>query len=211
MTATIEPGLDTFGDITAGADGRPRHPAAVIREVIEQRVLADSLGVDAFGVGGTPQSVIRAAHDGLPLMRAIIGGEPRRFAPLADLHRQARAKFGKPLQPIGLHSHGSVAATDLQAREELWPDDRAMRDRIGAERGWPPMSMADFERKARHGSLCLGSPETVARRIAETAKALGIQRFRMKYSTGMLPHPRLMRSIEPHATRVIPLVREMLG
>jgi len=164
-----------------------------------------------IGVGGSPESVIRAARHGLPLMLAIIGGDPQRFAPYAELYRQACEKLDKPLRPIGVHSPGYVAETDAQAREELWPDHRRMRDRIGAERGWGPMTLAEFEREASQGSLYVGAPETVARKIAATVKALGVQRFQMKYSAGALPHGKLMRSIELYATRVIPLVREMLA
>jgi probable LLM family oxidoreductase len=339
----MEFGLDTFGDVTAGLDGQPQSQAQVIREVIEQGVLADRLGVDAFGVGehhrpdfaistpevvlaaiaarttrivlgsavtvlssddpirvferfstvdaasngraevtlgrgsftesfplfgfdlaqyeelfeekldlfvallkqepvtwqgklrpplknqrvfpplekpplktwigvgGSPQSVIRAAHYDLPLMLAIIGGDPRRFLPFIELYQRAYAQLGRPAKPIGLHSHGYVADTDQQAREELWPHHKAMRDRIGAERGWPPATRASFDQEADGGSLYVGAPQTVAHRIAATAKALGIARFDMKYSSGTLPHDKLMRSIELYATKVMPLVREMLA
>ena len=163
------------------------------------------------GVGGSPESVIRAARYGLPLMLAIIGGEPERFAPYVDLYRRALEQLGRPAQPIGVHSPGYVAATDAQAREELWPDYKRMRDRIGAERGWPPMGQAEFAREADHGSLYVGSPETVAAKIAATAKALGISRFDLKYSAGPLPHEKLMRSIELYGSKVVPLVRQMMG
>jgi len=163
------------------------------------------------GVGGSPESVIRAARYGLPLMLAIIGGEPERFAPYVDLYRRALEQLGKPAQPIGVHSPGYVAATDAQAREELWPDYKRMRDRIGAERGWPPMGQAEFAREADHGSLYVGAPETVAAKIVATAKALGIARFDLKYSAGPLPHDKLMRSIELYGSKVIPLVRDMMG
>jgi probable LLM family oxidoreductase len=339
----MEFGLDTFGDITAGPDGRLNSHAQVIREVIEQAVLADRLGIDAFGVGehhrpdfaisapevvlaaiagrttrillgsavtvlssddpirvferfatvdaasngraevtlgrgsftesfplfgfdlaqyealfeekldlfaellkqepvtwqgrlrpplanqqvfpplekpplktwigvgGSPESVVRAARYDLPLMLAIIGGEPNRFMPFIDLYKRAYAQLGRPVKPIGLHSHGYVADTDAQAREELWPHHKAMRDRIGAERGWPPVTRAHFDQEADGGSLYVGAPETVARRIAATAKALGISRFDMKYSSGTLPHDKLMRSIELYGTKVMPLVLEMLA
>ena len=339
----MEFGLDTFGDVTAGPDGRLNSHAQVIREVIEQAVLADRLGIDAFGVGehhrpdfaisapevvlaaiagrttrillgsavtvlssddpirvferfatvdaasngraevtlgrgsftesfplfgfdlaqyealfeekldlfaallkqepvtwqgklrppltnqrvfppldkpplktwigvgGSPESVVRAARYDLPLMLAIIGGDPRRFMPFVDLYKRAYAQLGRPVKPIGLHSHGYVADTDTQAREELWPHHKIMRDRIGAERGWPPVTRAHFDQEADGGSLYVGAPETVARRIAATAKALGIARFDMKYSSGTLPHDKLMRSIELYGTKVMPLVREMLA
>lgn len=164
-----------------------------------------------IGVGGSPQSVMRAAGYGLPVMLAIIGGEAARFRPFVDLYQRAFQQLGTPLQPIGVHSPGYVADTDEQAREELWPDYKRMRDTIGAERGWPPMSREEFEREAERGALYVGSPETVARKIAATAKALGISRFDLKYSAGPLPHEKLMHCIELYGRKVMPLVREMLG
>lgn len=164
-----------------------------------------------IGVGGSPQSVVRAAHYDLPLMLAIIGGDPERFAPYVDLYHRAFKEFGRPARPIGVHSPGYVAETDEQAREELWPDYKAMRDRIGRERGWPPMGRDEFVSEAEHGSLYIGSPQTVARKIAKTAKALGIARFQLKYSAGPLPHEKLMRSIELYGRKVVPMVREMLS
>jgi alkanesulfonate monooxygenase SsuD/methylene tetrahydromethanopterin reductase-like flavin-dependent oxidoreductase (luciferase family) len=164
-----------------------------------------------IGVGGTPQSVARAAYYGMPMMLAIIGGDPKRFAPFADLYRKSLNDMGKPQLPVGVHSHGYVAETDVLAREELFGDYKRMRDKIGAERGWPPMSRADFEREIEHGSLYAGSPETVARKIAATCKALGVARFDMKYSAGPLPHDKMMRCIELYGRKVIPLVREMLA
>jgi probable LLM family oxidoreductase len=164
-----------------------------------------------IGVGGSPQSVVRAAHYDLPLMLAIIGGDPKRFLPYVELYHRAFREFGRAARPIGVHSPGYVADTDEQAREELWPDYKVMRDRIGKERGWPPMGREEFVGEADHGSLYVGSPETVARKITATVKALGISRFHLKYSAGPLPHEKLMRSIELYATRVAPMVRDMLG
>ncbi|MFK4382066.1 LLM class flavin-dependent oxidoreductase [Bradyrhizobium sp. USDA 223] len=164
-----------------------------------------------IGVGGSPQSVVRAAHYDLPLMLAIIGGDPARFAPYVELYHRAFKEFGHPARPIGVHSPGYVAETDAQAREELWPDYKAMRDRIGKERGWPPMGRDEFVHEAEHGSLYVGAPETVARKIAKTAKALGLSRFQLKYSAGPLPHEKLMRSIELYGRKVVPMVREMMG
>jgi probable LLM family oxidoreductase len=164
-----------------------------------------------IGVGGSPESVVRAAQYDLPLMLAIIGGEPARFKPFVDLYHRAFAQLGKPAREIGVHSPGYIADTDEQAREELWPEYKRMRDRIGAERGWPPMGRGEFDREANQGSLYVGSPEAVARKIAATAKALGITRFDMKYSAGPLAHEKLMRSIELYGSKVIPLVRDMLA
>lgn len=164
-----------------------------------------------IGVGGSPESVVRAARYGMPLMLAIIGGNPRRFGPYVDLYHRALDQLGKPRLPIGVHSPGYVAETDEQAREELWPAYREMRDRIGAERGWPPTSPAEFEHEIQAGSLYVGSPETVARKIAATAHALGLARFDLKYSAGSLAHELLLRSIELYGREVIPRVRELIA
>ncbi len=164
-----------------------------------------------IGVGGSPESVIRAARYGMPMMLAIIGGNPDRFAPYVELYHRSLAELGKPSPPVGVHSPGYVADSDDQAKEELYPDMKKMRDRIGAERGWAPMGRAEFEQEALSGSLYVGSPETVARKIARTARALGLARFDMKYSAGPLPHDRLMKSIELYGSKVIPLVRDMLA
>ena len=164
------------------------------------------------GVGGSPESVVRAASYGLPLMLAIIGGDPQRFAPYADLYRRALTELGSPEQPIGVHSPGHVAATDEQAHEELWPHFKVNRDRIGAERGWGPVTREAFEHEAGpHGSLYVGSPTTVARKIARTVDALGASRFDLKYSNGPMPHELSMTAIELYGTQVVPMVRELLA
>jgi probable LLM family oxidoreductase len=343
MTEPLELGLDTFGDVTTGDDGRPLPQAQVIRNVIAEAVLADEVGVDFFGVGehhrddfavsapevvlaaiagrtsrirlgsavtvlssddpvrvfqrfatvdaasngraevilgrgsftesfplfgydlkqyevlfeeklhlfaallkqepvtwqgktrpgltnqrvfptveagtlktwigvgGSPESVIRAARYGMPMMLAIIGGDPKRFAPYVELYHQSLEQLGKPKLPIGVHSPGYIADTDEQARDELWAPYKKMRDRIGAERGWGPMGRAEFDQEARAGSLYVGSPETVARKITATARVLGISRFDLKYSAGALSHEKLMRSIELYGRKVIPLVRDLLA
>lgn len=164
-----------------------------------------------IGVGGTPESVVRAASHGLPLMLAIIGGAPSRFRPYVELYHRALTQFEKPLQPVGVHSPGYVAATDEAARDEFWPHYKRMRDRIGAERGWGPMSRAEFDGEIERGSLYVGSPETVAKKIAATVKALGVQRFELKYSAGTLPHARMMTCIELYGRKVVPLARELVA
>ena len=164
-----------------------------------------------IGVGGSPESVVRAARYNLPLMLAIIGGNPQRFRPYVDLYHQALDQLGGAKQPIGVHSPGYVADTDEQAREELWPHYKKMHDRIGGERGWPPTSRASFNSEADLGSLYVGSPETVARKIAATVKGLGASRFQMKYSSGPLPHEKMMHSIELYGSKVIPMVRDLIA
>jgi len=164
-----------------------------------------------LGVGGSPESVVRAARYGFPLMLAIIGGEPERFAPYVDLYHRALAQFGMETQPVGVHSPGHIADTDEQAREDLWPHYLKLMTRIGRERGWSPMSREQFEHEIEVGSLYVGSPETVAKKIAKTVTALGNQRFDLKYANGTLSHEKLMRSIELYGTEVAPRVRELLA
>jgi probable LLM family oxidoreductase len=343
MAQLIELGLDTFGDVTSGPDGRPLAQAEVLRHVVEEAVLADQLGLAFFGVGehhrrdfsisapevvlaaiaarttqihlgssvtvlstddpvrvferfstlnaisngraevivgrgsftesfplfgydmahyedlfeeklqlfaellkgqpvtwagrlraplsnqevyppsetgtlrtwvavgGSPESVVRAAHYGFPLMLAIIGGSPQRFTGYTDLYKQMLQRFGKPMLAIGVHSPGHVAVTDEQAKEDIWPHYEGLMNRIGSERGWAPIGRAHFEQEAGpEGALFVGSPETVATKIARTIKTLGLTRFDMKYSNGTLPHDKLMTSIELYGTKVVPLVRERL-
>ncbi len=340
----FELGLDTFGDVTVGADGQPRHHAAVIRDVVEEAVLADEVGLDFIGVGehhradfaisapeivlaaiasrtfrirlgtavtvlstddpvrvyerfatldavsngraevilgrgsftesfplfgysledyellfedrldlfsvlldegpvrwsgetrapvdvprvfppteagrlrtwigvgGSHQSVIRAARYGLPLMLAIIGGEPLRFAPLVDLYHRACDQVGVGPLPVGAHCPGYVAATDDEAREELWPHYLAMFSRIGRERGWPPPTREQYEHATGpDGAMFVGSPATVATKIIKVAEGLGLSRFDMKYSAGALPHDKLMACIERYGREVAPVVREALA
>lgn len=344
MSKAIELGLDTFGDVTVDAAGRPLPQAAVLRHVVEEGVLADQVGVDCIGVGehhrpdfsvsapeivlaaiagqtsrirlasavtvlstddpvrvferfstlnaisngraeavlgrgsftesfplfgydladydrlfeeklelfvallrqqpvswsgstrpplqaqtiyppveaggfrvsiavgGSPDSVVRAARHGLPLTLAIIGGNPLRFRPYVDLYLETLSRMNQPALPIGAHSPGHVAATDEQAKEEVWPHYAAMMSRIGRERGWPPVGRQQFDQEAGpDGALFVGSPETVAAKIVKTVRALGLARFHLKYSNGTLPHDKLMTSIELYGTQVVPRVRESLG
>lgn len=164
-----------------------------------------------IGVGGSPESVVRAVRYGLPMMLAIIGGEPTRFLPFIDLYHRAVAQLGGEAMPLGVHSPGHVAETDEQARTELWPGYKAIHDRIGGERGWGPTTMERFTQEADAGSLYVGSPETVARKIAQTMNALGVRRFDMKYSSGTLGHDKMMKSIELFGTKVAPMVRDLLS
>ena len=164
------------------------------------------------GVGGSPESVIRAARYGLPLTLAIIGGNPLRFRPYVELYHEALQKFGFDHRPIAVHSPGHVAATDQQAKDELWPHYQTMMNRIGRERGWPPASRAQFDHEAGpNGALCVGSPETVAAKIIKTVTALGLSRFDLKYSSGTLSHELMMKSIELIGTQVAPQVRDAVA
>jgi probable LLM family oxidoreductase len=163
------------------------------------------------GVGGSPESVVRAARYRLPLTLAIIGGDPRRFAPYVELYHRALAQLGSDPLPVGVHSPGHVAETDAKAREDLWPAYQVMRNRIGAERGWGPTGRAEFEREIEGGSLYVGSPETVARKIATAVRALGASRFDLKYSAGTLRHKLMLNSIELYGRAVIPRVRRLLA
>jgi probable LLM family oxidoreductase len=165
-----------------------------------------------IGVGGSPESVVRAARYNLPLTLAIIGGSHARFRPFVDLYHRAMDELGQPHLPIAVHSPGHIAATDDQARAQLWPHYQAMMTRIGAERGWPPVTPQQFEREAGpNGALVVGSPETAARKIAAAVRVLGVSRFTVKYGNGALPHDLRMRSIELFATDVAPRVRALLA
>lgn len=162
------------------------------------------------GVGGSPESVIRAARLGIPMALAIIGGDPARFAPFARLYKDSLAKLEKPELPVSIHSPGHIADTDEQAIEEQWPHYEAMFGRIGRERGWGPTTKAHYLQEVQHGSMYVGSPETVAQKIAYAVRAVGASRFDLKYANGPMPHSKLMHGIELYATKVIPRVRELL-
>ncbi|WP_084102748.1 LLM class flavin-dependent oxidoreductase [Demequina sp. NBRC 110051] len=164
------------------------------------------------GVGGSPQSVVRTAHYGFRLMLAIIGGAPERFAPYVDLYRRATEQFGTTAHPVGMHSHGFIAPTDEEARESYFPGYKAMRDRVGADRGWPPMTRAEFDGEVEHGSLYVGSPDTVAAKIAAAIRAVDAGRFDLVYTGGgAMPASQRLRAVELYGTAVIPRVKELLS
>ncbi|MFJ9036704.1 LLM class flavin-dependent oxidoreductase [Streptomyces sp. NPDC102406] len=163
------------------------------------------------GVGGSPQSVVRTARHGLPLMLAIIGGSPERFGPYIDLYRQAADRFGTVAHPVGMHSPGFVADTDEEAKELFYPAYKVIRDRIGALRGWPPLSRAEFDAEVESGSLYIGAPETVARKIAGAVKTLGVGRFDMVYSSGPQSADARMRAVELFGAKVAPMVRDIVA
>jgi probable LLM family oxidoreductase len=208
----FEEKLDLFAAILAGKpvtwSGTTRPP---LRDQIVYPPIEGGRLTTWVGVGGTADSVVRAARHNLPLMLAIIGGDPKRFAAYVDLFHRALTHFGHELLPVGAHSPGHVAPTDERAREELWPHHAALMSRIGAERGWAPITRAQFDHGAGpDGAIYVGSPETVARKIAANVRALGLSRFDMKFSNGTLPHEKQMASIELYGTQVVPRVHELL-
>src|SRR5690554_5723608 len=159
------------------------------------------------GVGGSPDSVVRAARHGLPMTLAIIGGDPARFKPFVELYFRSLEEFGHERQPLAVHSPGYVAETDEQAKDEAYEHFATMSNTIGRERGWPAYHRGRFAHDVGpQGSLYVGSPETVAAKIRSTVELLGADRFDLKYSMGTLPHSKLMRSIELLGTRVLPLL-----
>ncbi|OYX53682.1 luciferase [Candidatus Saccharibacteria bacterium 32-50-13] len=163
------------------------------------------------GVGGSPQSVIRAAAYDFPLMFAIIGGSPERFTPYADLYKRAVAEFGRTPHPIGMHSPGFIADTDEEAIKLAFPWFKEQMDRVGKTRGWAPMSREHFLGEVKHGSMYVGAPETVAQKIAAAMKAIGATRFDLVYGFGPVPIKARQRMIELYGTKVIPRVRELLA
>jgi probable LLM family oxidoreductase len=162
------------------------------------------------GVGGSPQSVIRAACFGLPLMLAVIGGHPGRFSPYVELYQRALEEYRHPPLPVGMHSPGFVAATDAEAVEIQWPYWRATLEAAAQERGWARPTDSGFQNEIASGSQYVGSAETVATKIAANIRLLGLSRFDLAYATGAVPHERRMEMIELYGREVIPRVRELL-
>jgi probable LLM family oxidoreductase len=163
------------------------------------------------GVGGSPQSVVRAARFGLPLMLAIIGGRPERFAPYVDLYKRALEQFGQAELPIGLHTLGFVAETDEEALEIQWPYYKEQFEWAAQERGWRPPTYEQFLAEVDHGSMYVGSPETVANRIASVVRTLSLSRFDLHYAIGRIPHKQRLANIELFGREVIPRVGELLA
>src|SRR5438128_1363262 len=188
-----------------------KHRAALTGQAIYPRPLQDPLPI-WVGVGGTPESFVRAGMLGLPLMVAIIGGESRRFRPLIDLYREAGKAAGHPPEKlkVGLHSPGYVAETTEEAADDYFPGfARAVTD-IGKERGWGEMTREDFDaQRGPRGSLVIGDPEEVVEKILRHSKALGgISRFTFQMNAASLPHEKLVRSIELIGKRVVPALHK---
>ena len=163
------------------------------------------------GVGGSPQSVMRAARFGLPLMLAIIAGRPGRFAPHVELYKLALAQHGQPELPVGLHSLGFVAPTDEEAMAIQWPYYKEQFEWAARERGWRPPTYEQFLAEVDHGSMYVGSPKTVATRIADVIRTLGLSRFDLLYALGRVPHEQRLATIELYGREVIPRVRELIA
>ena len=164
-----------------------------------------------IGVGGSPNSVIRAARYGLPLMLAIIGGEPSRFAAHVDLYFRALEQFGMPAQPVGQHALGLIADTDEEAAELWWQSWQPLVEQLGKERGFYPPTRERYDLELATGALFVGSPETVANKIVQMTRELRISRFDLKYDIGGLPLSARSRTIELLGTEVAPRVREILA
>lgn len=206
----FEDRLDLFAQLLKG---QPVTWNGTTRAALTQQSVHPALDTPLpawVGVGGNPQSMVRAAKYNLPVVLAIIGGDPSRLAPLADLYRNSLQRFGHHPQPLAVHSPGYIAATDEQAREEFWPYYSEVMNRLAYERGFSAMSRDRYEADAQQGALMIGSPDTVAPRIARTLKVLGATRFSMKYSSGNLPHEQALSSIELYGSEVAPRVRSLL-
>jgi probable LLM family oxidoreductase len=163
-----------------------------------------------IGVGGNPESVLRAARYGFGLMLAIIGGRPARFAPFARLFREALARFGQPDRPVGVHAPGHVAATDAQAVEQFGARWIETLRKVSAERGFRPPSRESFVADVGpEGPLYVGSPETVAQKIVTNLATLDASRFDLKFGMPGLPQEAVMRNVELYGTQVVPRVREL--
>lgn len=190
-----------------------RHRAPLRDQAVHPRPDQTQLPI-WVGVGGNPSSVVRAGALGLPMALAIIGGEPDRFAPLTDLHRRALREYGHDpaTTPTAVHAHGFVTDDAVVAREQFFPSYRVAMAKIGAERGWPPMSRAAFDAATGpSGSLVLGDPAEVATKIVRMGRTLGIERFMLHVSVGTLPHEQVLHAIELLGTEVAPLVQAELA
>lgn len=206
----FEEKLSMLGEIV---NQRPVTWKGRLTQSLENQEIFPPLDKDAMpiyvAVGGSPQSVVRAASHDLGLRIAVIGGAVSRFAPFAKLYRQAQEEFGHEMKSLGWHSPGLVADTDEEAVDAIYDQHIAHQKRLGRERGWSPMTKQRFDHEVRSGALFVGSPETVARKVVKGIKALGADTFDLKIGTGS--QEAQLKSIELFGTKVAPLVREMLA
>lgn len=163
------------------------------------------------GVGGSPKSIVRAASYNFPVMLAIIGGSPDRFKPYVELYRQATEQFGNVAHPMGMHSPGFIAETDEEAVRLAFPWFKQAMDAVGRTRGWQPMSREHFLQEVKSGSMYVGSPQTVAKKIARSMKTLDVDRFDLVYGFGPVPTSARLRTVELYAKEVIPEVKRLLS
>lgn len=168
--------------------------------------------IDTFvGIGGSPQSVIRAAAYDIPPIFAIIGGSPDRFKAYVDLYHRSVEEFGTTVHPVGIHSPGYIADTDEEAVKKAFPLFKKAMDKIGKSRGWQPMTYQHFKQEVEHGSMYVGSPETVAKKIAHALETVGATRFDLVYGLGPVPADDRLKMVELYGKKVIPRVRELLS
>jgi alkanesulfonate monooxygenase SsuD/methylene tetrahydromethanopterin reductase-like flavin-dependent oxidoreductase (luciferase family) len=188
------------------------HRSALSGQGVYPRPLQDPLPI-WVAVGGAPESAFRAGTLGLPMALAIIGGMPERFAPFIELHRNAAAQAGHdPLPAVSINSHGYIAETSQQALEESFPYAASMMNKIGKERGWQPMTRADYDAAATlRGSNFVGSPAEVVEKILFQYDIFTHDRFLVQFTVGSMPHDKIMRSIELLGSEVAPAVREALA
>jgi probable LLM family oxidoreductase len=190
-----------------------RHRAAIAGLGVYPRPLQPALPI-WLAVGGTPASTVRAGKLGLPMALAIIGGDPAKFVPFVDLYRQTYEQAGHARDSfqLGINSHCYVADTSQQAADEFFPSYAAMMNRIGRERGWPPLTRGQYDYLlGRHGALVVGSAQQVIDKILYERELFGNTRFLAQMSVGTVPHQQIMRSIELFGTLVAPAVRKALG
>ena len=187
------------------------HRAPIPGRGIYPRPLQERLPI-WVAVGGTPQSAVRAGALGLPMALAIIGGMPERFAPIAELHREAARRAGQAIPALSINSHGFIADSSQQAADLAFPPYKATMDRIGRERNWPPLTREGFEASRQlRGANFIGSPAEVVEKILFQHSIFGHQRTLLQFSVGPTPHRDLMRSIELFGTEVAPRVRKELA
>lgn len=190
-----------------------KHRAAIRNLGVYPRPFQEQLPV-WVAVGGTPQSVIRAAKYGLPLALAIIGGSPEHFVPLVNLYKEEYEKAGHDLakMQIGVHSHGYIAEESDQAALEFYPSYQYVMTQLGKERGWPPMSPQQYQGlRSKHGSLLVGDPNEVTDKILHYHELFGLTRFLLHISVGTLPHKQVLHAIELLGSKVKSAVNKALG
>jgi probable LLM family oxidoreductase len=188
-----------------------KHRAALTGQAVYPRPLQNPLPI-WVGVGGTPESFVRAGTLGLPLMVAIIGGEPKRFRPLIELYREAGRRAGHSAEKliVGLHAIGFLGDTTQQAAEDFWPGYAHTFTLIGKERGWPPATRVQFDaQRGPTGALLIGDADTVAQKILYVNDVLGgLSRITFQMGVSALPHEKMLRSIELLGTHVAPIVHQ---